>query len=148
MREKLEDKAKLLGVEFTKDTSDETLDLMIQLAEKNQQLKESENVNSELAEKLVKLETAAEDGTGLTVIKHGKKLYTTHAKKFLYNPVTLAKVKRGAGGIMGRGRENDKGGSRIIEMKDIELKENEAALNWLVTSGSNLIKEVQPKKGE
>lgn len=144
MRQELELKAKELKIKFTKETSDEALGLMIQLAEKDAELKQTTEVNAELAEKLVKMETAAESGTGREVIKHGKDMYYTNAKKFHFNPVKQNQVKRGAGGIVGRGRESVKG-ARTILMKDIEAPENKDALDWLVDTGSSLLTKVESK---
>jgi hypothetical protein len=138
MRAELEKQAKALKLTFSKETTDEALGLMIQLAEAN-------SVNAELADKVAKLETASEAGGNLTVIKHDKKLYTTHAKQFYYNPVQQNSTRRGAGGLVTRGRVSLKG-RRVVIMAEVELPENADALEWLISSKSSLLKEVKQKE--
>lgn len=138
MRPELEKRAKELAIAFTAETTDEALGLMIQLAESN-------SLNEELAEKVSKLETANAVGGNLTVVKHGKKIYTSHAKQFLFKPSKLNAVKR-ANGTVNRGRQNV-GSSRIVKMAEIELPENADALEWLIENNSPLLKEVDQNKG-
>ena len=134
MRQDLEKQAKELNIAFTAETTDEALALMIELAQSNA-------VNAELAEKVAKLETANATGGNLTVIKHGKVLYTTHAKQFFFKPSKRNPVKR-ANGTMNRGLQS-LGNARIVKMDEIELPENEDALEWLVENNSPLLKVVE-----
>jgi hypothetical protein len=137
-RKELEVKAKSLAVEFTDTTSDETLSLMIQLAESRA---EAEH----LADTVAKLETAKELKSDLPVIKLGKKLYKTTAQQFLYNPYKLSPAKRGAGGLFNRSLTTE-GDPRVVKMADLEKEENKEVAEWLLNSNSPLLEEVNESK--
>lgn len=138
-REKLEKAASELGLQFTAETSDESLGLMIQLAESKAQ-------NTELAEALAKAETQKKLGTTLPVIKSGKKLYQATCPQFNYSPKKFKPSKRGAGGIISRTIESA-GDERTVKTEDLEKPENKEVLEWLLESGSSILEEITETEG-